>query len=202
MDAPGLPPLPYDEWSDKAREVLPRFLRRPDLYIPRRPDAAPMPQALGLFAHHVELGTAWMEFNNMLIGPHSTIDEPTRELVILRVAWRTGSGYEWKQHIRMGKHSGLSTEQLYAVAEGPAAAVWSPFQRALLEAVDQLVDTNRISGATWQELAGQLDSAQLLELIFVIGAYVCFAMATNSTRLQPDPPTEVVDAPDLPVRPD
>jgi alkylhydroperoxidase family enzyme len=202
VDTPGITPIPPAEWSEDARQTLPRFLRRPELYLPERPDAAPMPQALRLFAHHVELGAAWMTFNEMLIGPHATLDTRTRELAILRVAWSTGSRYEWKQHVRMGKHAGLSTEQLYAVAEGPGAPSWTPFERAILAAADEIVEERSVRAETWKELSGQLDPAQILELTFVIGAYLCFAVVTNAARLQPDPPTEEVDAPELPARPD
>jgi 4-carboxymuconolactone decarboxylase len=196
----GLPPLPFEQWSEEARTVLPRYLRRPELYLSGRPDAAPMPRALGLFAHHVELGAAWMSFAERLAAPDARLDPRYRELAILRVAWRTGSEYEWKQHVRIGLGAGLATEYLYAVADGPQAELWTPLERAVIRAVDQIVDWYQIEVATWDELAGQMDEAQLLELLFVIGSYLCFASVANSVRLAADPPTEPVDAPELPAR--
>lgn len=198
--SPGLPPLPVDQWSDEARAVLPGYLRRPELYLSGKPDAQPMPQALGLFAHHVGLGAAWMSFTEFLAGQQSTLDPALRELAILRVAWKTGSRYEWKQHTRIGRATGLTTGQLYALADGPTAAVWTPVERSILEAVDQIVDDSQVADATWQALAAFLEPPQLLELTFVIGGYLCFAVVANSVRLEPDPPTEQVDAPELPTR--
>jgi 4-carboxymuconolactone decarboxylase len=195
-----LTPLQADEWSDEAKEVLLGYLRRPELYLSGKPDAPPMPQALGLFAHHVDLGAAWMSFTDFLAGERSTLDPALRELAILRVAWRTGSAYEWKQHTRIALGTGLTTSQLHAFPEGPDAEVWTPFERSVLEAVDQIVDTSRVEDATWRALAAALEPPQLLELTFVIGGYLCFAVVANSVRLQPDPPTEPVDAPDLPGR--
>jgi alkylhydroperoxidase family enzyme len=198
----GLPPLPVDRWSDAAREILPRFLRRPQLYLSGDPDAPPMPQALGLFAHHVELAEAWMSFTDVLAAAGARLDPRYRELAILRVAWRTRSEYEWRQHTRIALGTGLTTEHLYAIPEGPGSALWTPLERAIVDAVDQIVDSSCVDGPTWEALAGPLDEAQLLELLFVIGGYVCFASVANSARLTPDPPTEPVDAPPLPARVD
>ena len=189
-----LSPLPIEEWDDAARAALPAYLRRPELYL-RDTDPLPMPQALGLLAHHLPLGEAWLAFNQVL-------DAPLRELIILRVAWRTRSAYEWAQHTRIGLQSGLTVEQLHALPEGAAAEMWSPVERVVLAATDQIVDHYRVDDATWNELGEHFDGTQLLELLFVAGAYVCFAVVTNSARTEPDPPTEPVDAPVLPAAED
>ena len=143
-------PLPVDQWGDEAKEVLPRYLRRPELYLSGKPDAPPMPQALGLFAHHVDLGAVWMTFTQFLAGERSTLDPALRELAILRVAWRTGSVYEWKQHTRIALGAGLTNAQLHALPDGPVAALWTPLERVVLEAVDQIIDTSRVEDATWR----------------------------------------------------
>jgi len=196
VTSPGLAPLPVERWSESARTVLPRYLRRPERYLS---GDHPMPQALGLFAHHVEIGAAWMGFANLLAGPSSTVEPKLRELAILRVAWRTGSDYEWTQHIRIARDAGVTTEQLHAIPGGPGSGHWTALERSVLEAVDQIVDGWRVEGPTWAALAGELDEPQLLELLFVIGSYLCFATVANSVRLTPDASTEVIDAPRLPT---
>jgi 4-carboxymuconolactone decarboxylase len=196
----GLPPLPIEQWSDEARTVLPRFLRRPELYLSGTPDDRPMPQALGMFAHHVELGAAWMTFTEMLAGPRSRLDQAIRELAILRVAWRTRSDYEWMQHIRIGKAAGLTTEQLYAIPDGSRAGIWTPLERSVLDATDQIIDMHGVTADTWDSLSAHLHPDELLELTFAIGGYACFAAVASSVGLEPDPPTEPVDAPELPKR--
>jgi 4-carboxymuconolactone decarboxylase len=191
---PRLAPLPFEQWSDAAKQVLPGFLRRPELYLSGE---HPMPQSLGLFAHHVELGAAWMRFNELLVAPSAALDARRRELAILRVAWRAHSNYEWMQHIRIGTYAGLTTEELYAIAEGPAAPLWGPLDRLILEAVDQIVERYGVDEATWAGLAEHLDPAQLLELTFTAGSYLCYAAVLNSVGLPADPPTEPIDAPRL-----
>ena len=191
-------PLPVDDWGDEARSVLTSYLRRPELYLSGGPDAQPMPGALGLLAHHLPLGSSWLSFNAVL-DKQTTLDVRLRELVVLRVAWRTRAAYEWAQHTRMGYHAGLGAEQVYAIPSGVDADVWTPVERAVLRATDQMIDRFTVDDRTWAELAEHFTDAELIELLFVAGAYLCFAVVTNSAGLQPDPPTEPIDAPALPA---
>lgn len=194
-DPVRLPPLPYQQWTDDAKAVLPTFLRRPELYA--GPGARPMPNALGLLANNVGLGQGWLAFNGVL-ATEATVDLRLREIVILRVAWRTRSAYEWAQHTRIGSQAGLTTEQLHAIADGPVATLWTPVERTLLAAVDEMVDNHGVTDETWAELAAHFSREQLLEVIFVAGTYLCFAVVCNSAGLAPDLPAEQIGAPQLP----
>jgi AhpD family alkylhydroperoxidase len=158
-----------------------------------------MPGALGLLAHHLPLGQAWLAFNKVLAG-QTALDVRLRELIVLRVAWRTRSAYEWAQHTRIGHDAGLSVEQLHAVPAGAAAPVWTPIEQSVLAATDQMVDGFNVDDRTWAQLSEHFSDTELVELLFVAGAYLCFAVVTNSAGLQPDPPTEPIDAPTLPER--
>ena len=120
----------------------------------------------------------------MLASDESKLPAAHRELLILRVAWRTRSGYEWSQHSRMGMDAGLTEQQIEAVAAGPAAAVWTPLERTLLTAVDEVVDEHAVGDATWAELAAHFEPAEILELLFLIGGYLCLAGVLNSIGLQ------------------
>ncbi len=192
-----LAPLPVDQWSEDARRVLPSYLRRPELYLSGEPDARPMPGALRLLAHHLPVGHAWLSFNEVL-AKETAVDARLRELIVLRVAWCTRSAYEWAQHTRIGHQAGLTAEQIHAIPRGAAAEEWTPVERAVLTATDQMVDRHAVDDDTWAELAEHFTDAELLELLFVAGAYLCFAVVTNSAGLRPDPPTEPIDAPALP----
>ena len=183
-----LAPVPFADWDEHTREVLLPHLRRPELYLSGAPDAPPMPVVMELFAHHLPLSETWLAFSNMLASDDSTLEPRQRELLILRVAWRTKSGYEWGQHARMGRDAGLSEEQLRAVTEGPAAVAWTPLERALLTAVDEMIDGFGVSGETWSSLSSFFEPAQLFELLFVIGGYLCMAGVLNSIGLGGEPP--------------
>jgi alkylhydroperoxidase family enzyme len=181
-----LAPIPFAEWSDHTRAVLLPYLRRPELYLSGAPDAPPMPVVMELFAHHLPLSDTFLAFTELLASEQSTLEPKVRELLILRVAWLTRSGYEWNQHHRMGGEVGLTDAQLAAIPEGPGAQVWAPRERALLRAVDEMVDGFAVSEQTWGQLAADFAPAQLFELLFVIGGYLCLAAALNSIGLRGD----------------
>lgn len=143
-----------------------------------------MPVVMELFAHHVPLTGTFMSFTDVLAGDRAMLDPRLRELLILRVAWRTGSGYEWNQHARMGRDAGLTERQLRAVPEGTAAAVWSDQERSLLAAADEMIDRFAIGDDTWQRLTAAFEVAEVFEILFVVGGYLCLAVVLNSIGLR------------------
>jgi 4-carboxymuconolactone decarboxylase len=175
--------VPYAEWDDDTRTELLQFLRRPERYLSGAPDAPPMPVVLEMFAHHLPLSAAWLPFTEMLAGDQARLAAPQRELLVLRVAWRTRSGYEWSQHARMGADAGLTPGQIDAVVEGPGAPAWTPLERAMLAAVDEIIDGHAVSDATWARLAEHFAPAELFELLFLVGGYLCLAGVLNSIGL-------------------
>lgn len=183
-DQPRLAPVPFAEWDDETRTTLLQFLRRPERYLSGEPDAPPMPIVLEMFAQHLPLSASWLPFTEMLAGDESLLHAEHRELLILRVAWRTDSGYEWSQHSRMGADAGLTERQIEAVTDGPAAAVWTPLERTLLQAVDEVIDEHSVGDTTWAELAAHFEPPEILELLFLIGGYLCLAGVLNSIGLQ------------------
>jgi 4-carboxymuconolactone decarboxylase len=185
-----LAPIPFAAWDEQTRTTLLSHLRRPELYLSGSPDAPPMPVVLELFANHVALSGTFLTFTDMLAGEQSRLDPRIRELLILRVAWRTRSGYEWNQHGRMGADEGLSDAQLRAVREGPGAPLWTPGERDLLTAVDEMVDAFAVSETTWDRLSGAFDAPVLFELVFVVGGYLCLAAVLNSLGLRGEIATE------------
>ena len=91
--------------------------------------------------------------------------------MVLRVAWRTRSRYEWVQHVRLAPRVAITPEEIAAIAEGPGADGWTPLEADLLAATDQLIDGYRVDDDTWKRLAEHLDERQLVELVFVVGTY-------------------------------
>lgn len=182
---PRLPPLPLDQWSDAARETLRGRVGMADRYLTGAPDAPPLPNMLGVLGHHPDLAAAWLGYNGLLLE-RGSLDPRDRELLILRVAWRTGSRYEWDQHVRIALRHGLSADQVAAVKSGPDAPIWTDPERLLLRAADELLTEHRMRDDTWRALAAARDAAQLLELLFVTGSYLCLALVCNSVDLRPD----------------
>ncbi len=193
-DEPRLVPLPFAEWDEATRATLLQFLRRPELYLSGAPDAPPMPIVLEMFARHLPLSASWLPFTEMLASDDAKLRPPHRELLILRVAWRTRSGYEWNQHCRMGADAGLTAAQIEAVPDGASAAVWTSLERAMMAAVDEIIDDHEVGDATWRSLASHLEPAEIFELLFLVGGYLCLAGVLNSIGLQSAMPPDRSDA--------
>ena len=186
--APRLAPLPRERWDDDVRdalragfsdEVATRFLST-------GPDAIAMPNVVATLMHHPQLAGPFLAFNSVLLR-RPALDPRLRELMVLRVAWRTRARYEWAQHVRLATRLGVSSAEIDAISGSPDANAWTPLEALLLAATDQLIDGYRVDDDTWSSLAEELDERQLVELVFVVGTYTGLAMAFNSFGLQLDP---------------
>ena len=80
----------------------------------------------------------------------------------------------------------ITVDEIDRVKAGPDHPAWSPFDAALLRAVDELHDDSKISGVTWATLADRYDTEQMLDLIFTVGNYHLVSMALNSCGVQLD----------------
>jgi alkylhydroperoxidase family enzyme len=145
-------------------------------------------------AHHPKLLTRWLVFGNHVLAK-SSLPARERELVILRIGWLCRAGYEWGQHVLIGRASGLSDAEIERIADGPDAAGWSDFDRTLLRATDELWEDAFVSDETWRALARRYSIEQLMDLVFTVGQYNLVSMALNSFGVQPDE-----GLPALPVR--
>jgi alkylhydroperoxidase family enzyme len=191
--APRLTPLPREQWDDDtATAVRIGFPAVAERFLSTGPDALPVPNAIGTMLRHPHLTGPFLAYNGVLLFD-PTLEPRHRELIVLRVASRTHSAYEWAQHARLALRYGVTPDEVDALdgsggadVEIADAEIWSPLEADLLAATDQLIDTHRIDDATWERLAEHLDERQLVELVFVVGTYTCLAMAFNSFDVELD----------------
>jgi 4-carboxymuconolactone decarboxylase len=197
--APRLPPLPTERWGDAGIAALRGAFpsRVVDSFLSAGADARPVPNALATMLHHPALSGPWLAYNQVLLADPA-LGHRARELMVLRVAWRTRARYEWVQHVELASRFGIAREDIEAVAAGVDAPSWTPLERDLVAAVDQLIDGYRIDDDTWVRLAGQLDERQLIEVAFVVGTYTCLAMLFNSAGIQVEPGIDLSHIPAMP----
>ena len=136
-------------------------------------------------AHHPLLLKRFMALGGVFLALNQ-LPAREREIVILRVAWRTGSVYEFGQHTRAGLASGLSEDDIARVARTGSEG-WQPADAALLDAVDEIQASDRVGDDTWAELAGRYTEAELLELLALVGFYRMTAGILNSAGVEPEP---------------
>jgi alkylhydroperoxidase family enzyme len=196
----SLAPLSREQLGDDARAALTQAFGAGAADRLLAPDAGPMPNVLATLLHNPALAGPFLAYNNVLLRT-PTIGARLREIVILRVAFRTQAPYEWAQHVRMADQAGLTAAEVDAIASGSAGAgagEWTELETDVLRATDECIDNYRVSSTTWERLAERLDAAQLVELVFVIGTYTALAMAFNSFGIQLDPELEALAGTTLP----
>ena len=188
MSTNRVPPLSPRQWPEGMAETLTATLRpdNPRHPVPPRDPASPSGlNAMGVQAHHPELTAA---FNQLIRHAlyFSTITPRQRELLVLRVAHLRDSTYEWAQHVYQAGVAGLTPEEVARVRGGPSAPEWTLLDRALLAAADELVADARIGEDTYEALSAELDTQQLMDVVFTVGAYEVFAMALRTFDVELD----------------
>jgi len=168
LDKPRLEPLSRDRIDP---ELAARFGDGPILNIFRT------------LAHHPRLLKRWLVFGNHVLAK-STLTPRDREIAILRVGYLCQAGYEWAQHAAIARASGLSAQEIARVAEGAEAKGWSPAERAVLRASDELHADSFVGDATWAALTEHYTTEQILDLIFTVGQYQLVSMALNTLGVQ------------------
>ena len=108
------------------------------------------------------------------------LDPRLRELVIMRIGWRTGSVYEWTQHWGVARLIGMSEEDILGVRDWRARSDYEAAERAVLAATDETLDTGTISEKTWGECQAHLEREALLELVAAIGNWRLFSSLLRS----------------------
>ena len=171
-----LAPLPADQWDDAVDHALAQTLPA------ERRNPAGAGNALATLVRHPKLTRAFLRFNGYLLYG-STLPPRLRELAILRVAHRRGCQYEWVHHVELAKRAGLTDDEITAVRSGEPV---DEFDRAVLDAVDELKEKSQLSDATWAALSQSLDERQRMDLVFTVGCYALLAMAFNTFGVEPE----------------
>jgi alkylhydroperoxidase family enzyme len=115
------------------------------------------------------------------------VDARLREQTILRIMWRRGRAYEWGNHYRLARRSGLTDDDVVAVRTDDLARDFSGAASVALRAADEVVDDGRVSEATMTELRDVFPDALVLqEFLYLVAGYQMFATVSASTREEAD----------------
>jgi AhpD family alkylhydroperoxidase len=175
VTSPRLPPV--ESFDEAQHAALAKS--------PRRPDGRP----LNLFATLVRR-PALMARVNALGGYFATrglLSDRARELVILRVAGTLRCEYEARHHRPVGERAGLTAVELDAAEDPSRAYAWGADDRALLDAVDELLERHELSDERWAALSAALDDDRCLEVLVLTGFYAMVAGTINGAGIEPDP---------------
>lgn len=174
LQKPRVAPLQDSEFTEEQRDALDYFIREG--------------WVLNIFRTLAQAPKALKRFNlwgGYVLSSRNDLSPRDRELVILRTGFMCKSGYEWAQHVVIGKDCGLTDAEIARIKRGPEDPEWSDLDRAMLQATDELVTDHFITEATWNALSGLTDK-QRMDIVFTVGQYTQVSMILNTFGVQLD----------------
>jgi alkylhydroperoxidase family enzyme len=141
------------------------------------------PRVLTTLARHRRLFRWWLPFAGTLLL-RGELPRADAELVVLRTACNCRSWYEWAQHVPLAARAGVPRAAIDAVPCWTDHDLWTPRQRLLLLATDELHGRRTITDATWASLAARLRERELIELCMLVGHYEMLAMTLNGLGVE------------------
>ena len=182
LTTPRIAPVEPEEWTEEQLQALGMDIKDLQANI-GSPDK--VFNVIKTLIRYPDLFKAWLGFANHVMF-NSSLAPRDREIVILRIGWLCQSGYEFGQHILIGRDAGLNDGEMKAIAVGADAPNWSEAEQALLKATDELHADAFIGNATFAELTEHFEEKQIFDVIFAVGQYNMVSMALNSTGVQLD----------------
>lgn len=177
-------PLSDDDWPADIADMLDGFAGQLNVYR--------------VMAHHPALLRAWEGLRTHIVK--DTALGPVRaEVVILRLAYRLGSDYEWGQHVIRGTDAGLSLARIGAL-RGPLAGMAAE-DAVLAGAVDALRDHARLAPDQLAALEALVGRAGVLDLMATVGMYLTlgFILESMKTPLDADIAARIAALPSYPA---
>jgi alkylhydroperoxidase family enzyme len=149
-----------------------------------------------VIGHNPKMLAGWIEFAYALRGSCST-PRVLRELMILRGAQICHSAYEWSQHLRMGRESGVTEPQIQDLQFWRDSPHYTPPQRAALAFMESMMACDT-SDEVFNELQKHFNPSEIIELAFTAGFYAMVPRFLNAMRV----PIEPADMFQKPASPD
>lgn len=178
-----LPPVNRAAAIDEVRDATVRL--RADLFpgAPMMADAQ-IPEIMFTMQPFGKVWERLMSMSMQLLGPAALLPRREQKLAILHTASLLMAPYEWGEHATQAKTLGFTADELQRIVEESSASPeWTPLERAILRACEELREGAMLSGATWDALAASLSTEQIFELLVLIGQFTTVAYFQNALRV-------------------
>jgi 4-carboxymuconolactone decarboxylase len=163
------PPLKWGQMSEQQKTMMRHVLDGPRT-APNGPfNVMLRSPIMGDYAQ--ELG-AQVRFN-------SSLPAPLREMAILIAARHWTVHYEWNAHKTAALSAGLNPAIVAAIAAGETPKSMQANEAALHRFCSELLETTRVSDATFAAAKAAFGEQGVAELIFTLGYYSTVAMFLN-----------------------
>lgn len=170
-----------------------------------RADVAELLPLLGRHGHEPPRTMAILARQPDFLGPfigwaaalalNGTLSHRDHELLALRAAWNCRSAFEWAEHVGYARTAGMTDVEIDAVTQDVSAGEWSDAEVGLLRAADELHREHDVCDETWSTLAVSYDTAQLVEILYVVGQYTMLSMVANAAGIGTPPGLPAMPAP-------
>jgi 4-carboxymuconolactone decarboxylase len=175
LTAPRVVPAAAESWTEEQRAIVePMLARGPVLNIFRT------------LLNHPAAAKAFLVWGGYILSRKSKLPPREREIVILRTGFLCRSGYEWTQHVPIGRRAGLTEDEISRIKRGADAPGWNEPDAALLRATDDLHREQFVTEPVWAELALHFGEHQRMDVVFTAGQYTQVSMMLNSFGVQLD----------------
>ena len=124
-----------------------------------------------------------------MLQPSRQLDPQLRELAILRTGIVGDSRFEYSQHMKVARTVNIAEDKLAAIKGWTTSELFSPVERAVMAATDELLSRNLVEDATFAELQQHLSDPEILELFYAIGLWRMHGLITRALHLEYDKDT-------------
>lgn len=121
-----------------------------------------------------------------LLQPGRKLNPQLRELAIVRTGIVGDSKFEYSQHLKVARMIGVAEEKLAAIKGWTTSDLFSPAERAVMAATDEILSRNLVEDATFAALQKHLGDAEILELFVVIGLWRMHGLIVRALHLEYD----------------
>jgi 4-carboxymuconolactone decarboxylase len=108
------------------------------------------------------------------------LDKRLYELVVLITARHAGAAYAWAVHDPLARKAGLSGDVVEAILAKKKPNFAKADEKAIYDAVTELLNTNKIGDATYQELTKQFGLETSIEIVTCVGLYCMIGGVINA----------------------
>lgn len=178
---PRIAPLAREEWTEAARDVF-AYWEGPTARI-----EGSRSNTMMTLANHPPLALASLDLGRYFMLS-SRLTARQIKMLILRIAHRYGSVYQWTHNALAARGLGLTEEQIEAIREGPNALVWDLEDRLFLRTIDEVGNGGRIGEETWQALGERYDRQAIMDLVHAVGYFtmVAWGLVAMGVEVEPD----------------
>ncbi len=101
------------------------------------------------------------------------------ELAILVTGAHWKAGFEWYAHAPIGIKAGLDPVAVEAIRTGGTPAFAKSDERVIYTFTHELLNTRRVSDATYREAVREFGHKAVVELVGILGYYALISMTIN-----------------------